>query len=128
MLLATTDASGSLTNADLPVLTVVGLDRAGSDALLEARCPRPPAPQVCASLWRLTSGNPLALLEVSAALTRSQLSGEQPLPGDVALGVALQHTMLARTQRLPETCLIVRSVTDAQREGSVHDKVLTAHP
>ena len=46
MLLATTDASGTLTNADLPVLTVVGLDRAGSDALLEARCARPPAPQV----------------------------------------------------------------------------------
>jgi DNA-binding CsgD family transcriptional regulator len=83
MLLATTGASGTLTDADLPVLTVVGLDRAGSDALLAARCARPPAPQVCASLWRLTSGSPLALLEVSAALTAPQLSGEQPLPDDV---------------------------------------------
>jgi DNA-binding NarL/FixJ family response regulator len=119
MLLATTDASGSLTNADLPVLTVVGLDRAGSDALLEARCPRPPAPQVCASLWRLTSGSPLALLEVSAALTRSQLSGEQPLPEDVALGVALQHTMLARTRTLPETTQTLLLVAAAEGTGDL---------
>jgi predicted ATPase len=119
MLLATTDASGSLTNADLPALTLVGLDRAGSDALLEARCPRRPAPQVCASLWRLTSGCPLALLEVSAALTPSQLSGEQPLPDDVALGVALQHTILARTQTLPETTQTLLLVAAAEGTGDL---------
>jgi len=119
MLLATTDASGTLTNADLPVLTVVGLDRAGSDALLEARCARPPAPQVCASLWRLTSGSPLALLEVSAALTAPQLSGEQPLPDDVALGVALQHMMLASTQTLPEATQTLLLVAAAEGTGDL---------
>ena len=119
MLLATTDASGTLTNADLPVLTVVGLDRAGSDALLEARCARPPAPQVCASLWRLTSGSPLALLEVSAALTAPQLSGEQPLPDDVALGVALQYMMLASTQTLPEATQTLLLVAAAEGTGDL---------
>ena len=120
LLLAGTEASaGGLGGIDLPVLDVVGLDRVASDGLLVERSPWPPAPQVLDALWKLTRGNPLALVELSSGLDADELAGRAPLPDDVRLGVALQHTLQLRADRLPESTRTMVLVAAAEGTGDL---------
>jgi hypothetical protein len=120
LLLATAEPNaGGNAAARLPELTVVGLDRVASDALLIERSGVTPAPQVRAFLWESTGGNPLALLEVASTLTAGQLEGRDPLPDELSMGVALQHTLLARVNQLPEPTRALLLVAAAEGTGDL---------
>lgn len=98
---------------------MVGLDRVASDALLIERSGVRPAAHVRAFLWERTRGNPLALIELSSALTARQLEGRDPLPDDLRLGVALQHTVLAKASQLPEPTRTLLLVAAAEGTGDI---------
>jgi DNA-binding CsgD family transcriptional regulator len=119
LLLATTDAGGGAADPELPQISMVGLDRGASDTLLVERSGVTPAPNVRAFLWKNTRGNPLALIEMSSALSERQLEGRDPLPDDLRLGVALQHTLLARANHLPEQTRTLLLVAAAEGTGDV---------
>ncbi len=61
------------------------------------------------------AGNPLALIEVAAALTTSQLAGADPLPDPLPVGPYLRDALLRPVQALPERtrrALLVASADD----------------
>ena len=81
------DGAGSGLAHDLPVLRVGGLDPPAAAALL----PPATAPAVRARLVADTSGNPLALLEVSRRLDAAQLLGTSPIPAALPAGERLRR-------------------------------------
>jgi DNA-binding CsgD family transcriptional regulator/tetratricopeptide (TPR) repeat protein len=119
MIFATDATPEAASIGELPQRTIVGLDRVASDALLIERTGQTPAPHVRAYLWESTRGNPLALIELSTVLNEEQLAGREPLPDDLRLGVALQDTLLARVNRLPEPTRTVLLLAAAEGTGDV---------
>ncbi|MEV0381299.1 AAA family ATPase [Nonomuraea sp. NPDC050643] len=69
----------------LPSLRLEGLDPATAETLLSDRLPTL-APGVRRHIVTHTAGNPLALLELPAALTPEQLAGRRPLPDPLLIG------------------------------------------
>jgi hypothetical protein len=91
----------------------------GKSALLrDARDGRAEAPpSVRERLIRQTGGNPLALLEVPAALTSAQLSGEEPLPEVLPMTRRLEGIFLERVRRLPagaQRLLLIAAADDSE--------------
>lgn len=120
LLLATSDLGGAaFRSSDLPELAVEGLDADASDALLLERLGLPPAPQVRQALVELTRGNPLALIELSAALTAAQLQGHEPLPEHPRVGLALERAYLARAGLLPAPTQTLLLVAAAEGSGDL---------
>ena len=76
------------------------LDEQSSGALLSARFPVL-APGVRDRLLTEAQGNPLALLELPAALSEPQLTAVQALPAVLPLGWRLQALFAARVGQLP---------------------------
>ena len=79
------------------------------------------------ALWKLTRGNPLALVELSSGLDADELAGRAPLPDDVRLGVALQHTLQLRADRLPESTRTMLLVAAAEGTGDLGLVLRAAH-
>lgn len=116
--LATTDIG--FADADLETvfgIHLVGLDRLASDALLIERSGVVPAPEVRAFLWDQTHGNPFALIEMANALTDEQMEGAEPLPEEIGVGVALQHSLNLRASRLPGSTRALLLVAAAEGTG-----------
>jgi DNA-binding CsgD family transcriptional regulator/tetratricopeptide (TPR) repeat protein len=88
------DASG------LPELRLGGLDDQASSSLLERRTRGAPD-AVRARLLAEAAGNPLALVELPAALTDKQLSAKDPLPEAIPLTPRLQAVFRERAHELP---------------------------
>jgi DNA-binding CsgD family transcriptional regulator len=120
LLLATSDTGGATFRpSDLPELVVGGLDPDASDALLLERLGSPPAPHVRDVLSKLTRGNPLALIELSSALTAGQLQGREPLPEHPRVGMALERAFLTRAGRLPAPTQTLLLVASAEGSGDL---------
>jgi DNA-binding NarL/FixJ family response regulator len=102
-----------------PEITVNGLDRVASDALLIERAGSTPAPQVRAALWSNTGGNPLALIETLDALTAEQLQGSAALPDRPEVGSALHQALLSRVDRLPASATALLLVAAAEDTGDL---------
>src|SRR3954451_14378186 len=68
-----------------PQLVVAGLDDDAADALLAEHAPVPMHHAVRGELRRRTGGNPLGLVELSRALSDSELAGLLPLPAQLPL-------------------------------------------
>jgi AAA ATPase domain len=86
--------------AGLPCLDVTGLDSDAAERLVEAIAGTRPAPDTARRLHTETGGNPLALVELSAALTAEQLAGAE-LPGaPLEPGEAIRQRFAARLDRL----------------------------
>ena len=68
---------------------------------LLAEAGRNVAPEVVRRLCLATRGNPLALLEVSSALSPAQLTGHEPLPDPVPAGPTLERAFAWRAEGLP---------------------------
>jgi len=83
-------------------LVLAGLDD-GSAAALLARHAHDAAPGVQERLLTEAAGNPLALVELPAALSQAQLAGEDPLPEALPLTLRLQAAFAQKAARLPET-------------------------
>jgi DNA-binding CsgD family transcriptional regulator len=88
------DASG------LAELRLGGLDEQASRSVLELRTRGAPH-AVRARLLAEAAGNPLALVELPAALTDKQLSAEDPLPEAIPLTPRLQAVFRERAHELP---------------------------
>ncbi|MER6572236.1 AAA family ATPase, partial [Streptomyces sp. NPDC001093] len=117
------DSPGSTARA-LPRLHVTGLDRTAAAALLPGL-----APHVAERIIDQAHGNPLALRELSAALTPAQRSGELgPLAmpeGPSARPSGLQEALAEQIHQLPEATRWILTVAAADDTGDL-DTVLTA--
>ena len=78
------------------VMTLPGLDLAAASALLPPALPR----AVLESLRAQTTGNPLALQDLSGVLAAAQLGGTEPLPDPLPLGPRLLRELAARFEPL----------------------------
>jgi DNA-binding CsgD family transcriptional regulator len=100
---------------DLPALTLEGVSGTDADSLLAARSEAAVDPAVRDQLVRATGGNPLALVELSAALDADQLAGLAPLPSPLPLTGGVERAFLDRYRRLPDAAqrlLLVASADD----------------
>jgi DNA-binding CsgD family transcriptional regulator len=105
----------------LPQLRLTGLDPQAAGRLLEERTDSIAA-DVRDRLIAQTEGNPLALLKLSATLSRAQLTGREPLPDRPVLSTRLQQAFLRQVRRLPaatRTLLLVAAAEDAGELATV---------
>ncbi|MGH9087411.1 MAG: BTAD domain-containing putative transcriptional regulator [Acidimicrobiales bacterium] len=79
----------ALDRSGLPQHRLGGLDVAQASRLLSWHFDEPPRDRVLTELVAGTGGNPLALLDVCARLTREQLEGWHPLPDPLPIGDGL---------------------------------------
>ncbi|WP_433830048.1 LuxR C-terminal-related transcriptional regulator [Actinoplanes sp. CA-015351] len=89
--------------AGLPLIDIAGLTENDGLELLRSAVDGPIDRQIAARLVAATSGNPLALLELSRELTAGQLTGAHSLPDPLPLGGRLAEPHLARARTLPES-------------------------
>jgi DNA-binding CsgD family transcriptional regulator len=92
--------------AGLPELAIEGLRDDDAHALLASVLTAPVDDRVLDQFVAETRGNPLALLELSRGLTRTELAGGFALPGADALSGSIEQSFRQRVERLP---------TEAQR-------------
>jgi DNA-binding CsgD family transcriptional regulator len=103
----------------VPDLPVQGLDSAAAHELLEESAGGQVDPRVADQLLAATSGNPLALVELPAALTAGQLSGRDPLPTSLPVTEGVERAFLARVRRLPAPTQKLLLVAAAESEGDL---------
>ncbi|WP_260470352.1 helix-turn-helix transcriptional regulator [Streptomyces sp. RP5T] len=118
VLAARDEAWGTFDPQGLRELVLTGLDPAASRALLQARFGDATGPGVVERLVAETRGNPLALLELPAELTRDQLSGVEPLPPQLHLTSRVERIFLDRSRRLPPTAQTVLLLVAADDSGA----------
>jgi DNA-binding CsgD family transcriptional regulator len=115
-----------LDRAGLPTRSIAPLTDAAAHTLLETRYPAM-APRVRQRLLTEAQGNPLALLELPAALERYPAAADRtgPLPAVLPLSRRLQSTFAARIQPLPARArhLLLVAVLDGTGELSTVDAV-----
>jgi DNA-binding CsgD family transcriptional regulator len=102
----------------LQELVVVGLDNASAAALL-ADGAAGAVPAVRARVLAEAKGNPLALLELPAALSDEQLAGHAPLPEAIPLTPRLQSLFRQRIERLPEQTQAALLIAAADNAGDL---------
>lgn len=88
---------------------LAGLDPIDSAAVLASASAGPIAPTVVTRLIDQAAGNPLALLQLPHALSRTQLAGKQPLPEEIPL---LGDLAEAFTRYLPSPGSAARELLD----------------
>lgn len=118
MLFAVRDGAPGASVKGLPSLLVEGLARADAAALVPGL-----PPYVVDRVIEEARGNPLALIELSAALTPAQRAGRlgpSALPDAAAgLPVRLQDGFLEQLRRLPEAAQVVLLVAAADDTGDL---------
>jgi DNA-binding CsgD family transcriptional regulator/energy-coupling factor transporter ATP-binding protein EcfA2 len=99
---ARTGEAGFFESSGLPELRIEALDREASRSLVDAEFPNLAA-RVRHRVLTESEGNPLALLELPAALSLPERAAEQVLPDVLPLGRKLQSTFAARLVQLPDS-------------------------
>jgi hypothetical protein len=84
-----------------------------------------------AHAWLLATaaGNPLALLELPAGLTRDQLAGNEALPDSAALSDRLRRAFAGRVERLDEPtrhALLIAALEDSRPLGVLRSAIAHA--
>jgi DNA-binding CsgD family transcriptional regulator len=113
-----------LVAAGLPGLPLSGLADRAARELLDAHFPGLP-PAVRDRLLAEAEGNPLALLELPAALSPGMRGGEAGLPAHLPLSVRLEQAFAARAADLPATTRALLQVAAAD-DGSGLAEVVEA--
>jgi DNA-binding CsgD family transcriptional regulator len=106
----------------LPELHLGGLDPAAAGALIDRHAGVALSSEVRDRLVVETGGNPLALLELSPALTDAQLSGAEAMLAPIPVSARVERAFLARVDRLPEesqTLLLVAAADDTGELATV---------
>lgn len=120
MLFAARDGDGPAFDAPgVPALPVRGLGPRAAHALLEESAGGPVDPGVAEQLLSATDGNPLALVELPAALTAEELSGQEPLPVSLPVTEGVERAFLARVRRLPAQVQTLLLVAAAEGGGDL---------
>ena len=108
--------------AGLPDLELGGLPADAAAALLRDRAGGPVSDAVRDELMVRTGGNPLALVELPAALSGRQLAGAEQLPAQLPLTHGVERAFLDRARRLPadsQTLLLVAAADDSASISTV---------
>ena len=106
----------------LPELRLGGLDPSAAGTLIDRSAGIELSPELRDRLVAETGGNPLALLELSSALSEAQLSGAETVLAPLPVSARVEHAFLARVHRLPEetqTLLLVASADDSGELATV---------
>jgi len=106
----------------LPELHLGGLDPATAAALIDRQVGISLSPAVRDRLVAETGGNPLALLELSPALSAAQLSGVEAVFAPIPVSARVERAFLARVGRLKEetqTLLLVAAADDSGELATV---------
>ena len=101
----------------LPRLDLLGLPAAEALELLTTSTARPVEGSVASRIVAATEGNPLALVELPAALTAEQLRGAEPLPDPLPIGERISDLFAARARALDENARMVLLLAAAERLG-----------
>jgi DNA-binding CsgD family transcriptional regulator len=105
-------------------LELKGLGEEDAEALLRERLDRRASPEVLATLLRSAAGNPLALLELPAALSPDQIEGAEPILGPPPVRPAVEESFRARVAALPEgtrRLLLVAAAEDVGDLDAIHN-------
>ena len=100
---------------DIEQLALHGLDDEASHLLLRSGAEL--SPEVADRLVGASGGNPLALIELSRALTPGQRAGSEPLREPLPIGSRLEQEFLARVRGLPEPTQELLLVAAADERG-----------
>jgi len=106
----------------LPEVQLGGLDAAAARELLAAAAPAAPVAGVRDRLLAAAGGNPLALMELHAALSAAQLAGRAPLPDPLPVGAGVERAFAERAGRLPaaaRTMLLLAAADDTGEAATV---------
>jgi DNA-binding CsgD family transcriptional regulator/energy-coupling factor transporter ATP-binding protein EcfA2 len=124
---ARTGEAGFFESSGLPELRVEALSSEAASSLVDAEFPRLAA-QVRQRVLTESEGNPLALLELPAALSLPERAAEQVLPDVLPLGRKLQETFAARLVQLPDSArdLLLLAALDGTGELAVLHRVSAA--
>jgi DNA-binding CsgD family transcriptional regulator len=76
-------------------------------------------PAVLDRVVELSGGNPLALLELPAALSAAQRAGTEPLPEHLPVGERISRVLLDRVARLPAPTRLLLLVAAAEPNGEL---------
>ena len=101
----------------LPELAVEGLSESDARALLDAALAGPVDSPVLDRIVAETRGNPLALLELSRAVTPQQVAGAFWLPGAVRLSGGIEEHFRQRIEALPTTTRRLLLIAAAEPVG-----------
>ncbi|MBB4662598.1 helix-turn-helix transcriptional regulator [Conexibacter arvalis] len=99
-------------------LPLDGLDEPAALTLLRRGAPRLPD-GVARAIVAATAGNPLALIELPAALTPAQRAGEAPLADPLPASAAVERAYVRQVAELPETTRAALLVAAALHRGQV---------
>ena len=100
----------------LDELVLAGLDHSSARVLLDRGTPGL-APAVRERLLEDAAGNPLALLELPAGLSETQLAGRALLPDAIPLNSRLQAAFSQRVERLPNSTQGALLLAAAEADG-----------
>jgi DNA-binding CsgD family transcriptional regulator len=103
-------------------LRLGGLDPAAAAALIDRHAGSALASEIRDRLVVETAGNPLALLELSSALSEAQLSGAEALLAPIPVTARVERAFLARVHRLSpatQTLLLVAAADDSGELATV---------
>ena len=103
----------------LPEIELPPLDPDGSRALLGERLGQSASTDVLDMLLGAAEGNPLALLELPAALTPGQLEGTEPILGPPPVRPAVEEAFRKRAEALPEQAARVLLIAAADETGGI---------
>jgi len=103
----------------LPELRLEGLEPTSAGALIDRHAGAALSSDVRDRLVIETAGNPLALLELSSALSDAQLSGVEALHGPIPVTARVEHAFLARMDRLSEETKAFLLVAAADDTGDL---------
>jgi DNA-binding CsgD family transcriptional regulator len=118
LIFAARDGADGFAAPGLPELALSGLDPDSAGALL-AESPMRATDRVRARLIEETGGNPLALIELPAALTAAQLAGEESLPVPLPVGAGVERLFAGMAARLPDESRAVLVLAAADDTGCV---------
>lgn len=111
--------------SDLPSQEIGGLDAEQAERLLAERFDGQIAPETQRAIVESAQGNPLALLEIPAALSPAQLSGREALPNPLPIGRHLEDILLAGVRRLTPSAQMLLLVAAAEGSGEA-DVIVSA--
>jgi DNA-binding CsgD family transcriptional regulator len=101
----------------LPELRLVPLGAEAARALIIDRHGQAVGFEVLEWLLTTANGNPLALIELPASLTKEQLSGKEPLDATLPPPTSVEQVYLARVGRLPAATRSVLVVAACEEAG-----------
>jgi AAA ATPase domain len=120
LLMAAREGEARRFEADgLPDLELTGLDDEDARRLLAARLERAAPGDVLGTLLDAAHGNPLALLELPAALTEAQLDGAEPILGPPPVRSSVEEEYRVRAAGLPEPAQRLLLLAAADEAGDL---------